>query len=204
MKLTDAHARLIALGKPVLTTRDAGALLGVSAAHAAQILRRLAKPGHVVRLRRGRWALVRRLDPFALPEALTSPKPSYVSLYSALYRHGMIEQIPSVIYAVTLAPTRRVQTPFGTVSLHQVAPSFFTGFDVIDENAVKLASPEKALVDVLYLKPGRSRLFRALPELELPPRFSRKRAHGFARLIVPEPRRIMVERELSALLVKTK
>ncbi|HEX9622015.1 MAG TPA: hypothetical protein VF989_17835, partial [Polyangiaceae bacterium] len=47
------------------------------------------------------------------------------------------------------------------------APRFFAGFELMDGNGVKLATPEKALVDTLYLAPARSRLFCALPELEL-------------------------------------
>jgi predicted transcriptional regulator of viral defense system len=36
-----------------------------------------------------------------LPELISAPWPAYVSLQSALHHHGVIEQIPSVIYAVT-------------------------------------------------------------------------------------------------------
>src|SRR6185436_15466123 len=134
MRLIDAHAGLVSLGRPTITTRDTAATLDVSPVYAAQILKRLASAKQLVRLGRGRWGMAERLSRFALPEALTSPKPTYVSLYTALYHHGMIEQIPDVIYAVTLAPTRRVTTPLGTVSLHHVAPAFFTGFDVIDKD----------------------------------------------------------------------
>lgn len=97
--------------------------------HASQLLGRLAASGHVVRLARGRYALP-TLAPFALPRALSSPSPSYVSFHSALYHHGLIEQVPFVIYAATLAPTRRVETPLGVVSFHQLSPGFFGGLRV--------------------------------------------------------------------------
>ncbi|MFO7695137.1 MAG: hypothetical protein R6V57_18790, partial [Vicinamibacterales bacterium] len=51
-------------------------------------------------------------------------------------------------------------------SVHHVAPSFFFGYEDIGQTGVLMASPEKALVDFLYLAPARSMLFRALPELE--------------------------------------
>jgi predicted transcriptional regulator of viral defense system len=192
VRLTDAHGRLLQLGTPVFTTNEAATWLRVSGNHASQILVRLAQTGHAVKLGRGRWALPERVRPFMLPEALTAPKPSYVSLYSALHEHGLIEQIPDVVYAVTLAPTRAVRTPLGAVSLHHVAPEFFFGYEVVPQSGVKLASPEKALLDVLYLRPARSQLFRALPELELPPGFSVRRARAIARRIPWPARRKLV------------
>lgn len=200
MKLLDAHRRLLRLGRPTFTTNDVVGALGVPVVHASKILARFAESGHVARLVRGRWALPDKLNPFVLPEALTSPKPSYVSLHSALYHHGLVEQIPEVTYAVTLAPTRRIVTPLGVVSLHHVAPSFFTGYEVSVHDGVKLATMEKALVDVLYLAPARSRLFSALPELELPRSFSKRRAWGYAKLVRSERRRAMVAARLSKLL----
>jgi hypothetical protein len=200
MTLLQAYRRIAELGTSTLTTGDIAAATGTSPAHAAQIGRRLAAAGYLAHLARGRWALPDRLKPFALPEALTAPKPSYVSLYSALYHHGIIEQIPDVIYAVTLAPTRRIETPAGVVSLHHVVPSFFRGFETDRDLGVKVATAEKALVDTLYLRPARTRLFRALPEVELPRTFSAARARGFARLIRAVPRRTLVERELDRLL----
>src|SRR5690606_37828292 len=114
-------------------TNDAGAQLGVTRPYASQILKRLASAGHVVHLSRGRWAFP-NIKRFALPEALTRPSPSYVSFHSALFHHGLIEQIPQVVYAATLAPTRRVATPLGVVSLHQLAPEMFGGYEYDDRS----------------------------------------------------------------------
>jgi predicted transcriptional regulator of viral defense system len=199
VKLIDAHARLLELGAPAFTTNEAAAWLRVSGNHASQILNRLARTRHAVKLGRGRWALPERVRPFMLPEALTAPKPSYVSLYSALHEHGLIEQIPDVVYAVTLAPTRVVRTPLGAVSLHHVAPEFFFGYEPTAQG-VKLASAEKALLDTLYLRPARSHLFRALPEVELPASFSVRRARAIARRIRWPPRRKLVVQALERVL----
>jgi hypothetical protein len=68
----------------------------------------------------------------------------------------MISQIPQVTYVASLSPTRRVETRLGTYSIHRIAPSFFGGYDT-REGGVRLARPEKALLDVLYLTPARSR-----------------------------------------------
>ena len=107
MALLEADIRLSKLGRCVLTTRDAAAILSVTIPAAAMTLLRLNRAGRVLRLTRGRWAIPDELDPLAVPEHLTAPWPSYVSLQTALYRHGMISQIPVVTYAVSLARTRR-------------------------------------------------------------------------------------------------
>lgn len=200
MTLIDALARLTATTAPVFDTGDAAAILGVDAAHASTVLARLAVARHLVRLRRGVWAFRDRVDPLALPEYLTSPFPSYVSLQSALYLHGMVEQVPAMTYAVSLARTRRFTTPLGTVSIHHVDPRFFFGFEDAGSSGGRLATPEKALVDFLYLAPARSRLFRALPELELPARFSVRRAGAIVARINSARRRAMVSRALERLL----
>lgn len=197
MTLVSALSAITSMGVPVFSTRDVAVRLRVPAAHASVILARLAAFAHVVRLRRGVWALPGRVDPIALPEHLTAPFPAYVSLQSALYLHGMISQVPALTYAVSLARTRRFVTPAGTVSVHHVQPSFFFGFE--DAGGGKLATPEKALVDVLYLTPARSRLFRALPELEWPRRFSVQRARAVVQRIASARRRVLVARKLEEL-----
>jgi len=199
MTLIDALASLAGMNAPVFETADAAARLSVSNAYASTMLARLATAGHVTRLRRGVWAFADRVDPLSLPSRLTAPLPSYVSLQTALYFHGMISQVPAVTYAVSLARSRRFYTPLGTVSIHHVQASFFFGYEPTGGQGALIASPEKALVDFLYLGPARSRLFRALPELELPRQFSRPATRDIASRIVSPRRREMVERGLQDL-----
>ena len=196
MTTVDALARLTAMGEPAFETADAAVRLGLSNAHASAMLARLAAARLVVRLRRGLWAFPVRVDALSLAGRLTAPLPAYVSLQSALFFHGMISQVPRVTYAVSLARTRRFTTPMGTVSIHHVAPGFFFGFEEAGRQGALVASPEKALVDFLYLAPARSMLFRALPELELPRGFSLRRARVMAERITSESRRTMVSRSL--------
>jgi len=185
---------------PIFETGDAAVRLGLSNTHASATLARLAAARHLVRLRRGLWALPGRVDPLTLPARLTAPLPSYVSLQSALYLHGMISQVPVVTYAVSLARARRFSTPLGTISVHHVAPSFFFGYEDTGQTGVLMASPEKALVDFLYLGPARSKLFRALPEVELPRGFSARRARAITERIEFPRRRVMVVRSLARIL----
>jgi len=187
------------MGAPAFSTRQAAACLHVPNGHASVSLARLAAAGQVIRLRRGVWALPNRVDPLALPEYLTAPFPAYVSLQSALYLHGMVSQMPAVTYAVTLARTRRFTTPLGAVSLHHVQPAFFFGFRDTGAAGGRLATPEKALVDYLYLTPARSRLFRSLPDLEWPRSFRIGVARAIVERIEPVRRRTLVTARLARL-----
>ena len=200
MTLLDALSRIASMDAMVFSTSDVAARLQVRGGHASTVLARLASSGQLVRLRRGVWTLPGRVDPLALPEYLTSPFPAYVSLQSALYLHGMISQMPAVTYAVSLARTRRFATPLGAVSVHHVQPTFFFGFEDAGRSGGRLATLEKAVVDFLYLAPARSKLFRALPELEWPKRFSVRAARAIVKRIEPVRRRTLVSRALERLL----
>lgn len=200
MRLVDAYAKLLAMKLPVFTTADAAACLRIAPAHASKLLTRLAESGLLNRLRRGLWTTGDDLQILALPQQLVAPFPCYVSLQSALYYHGMISQIPAATYAVSLARTRRYRTPLGEVSVHHVAPAFFFGFEPVGEQGAQLALPEKALLDVLYLGPTKTRFFAALPELELPRSFSIRRARAMAGRIPSPQRRTLVLKRLEKIL----
>lgn len=199
MRLVDVHARILGMGIPVFQTSDAAAYLSIGNAHASQLLTRLAASGHLTKLGRGRWGFKDRIDSMALPEYLAAPFPAYVSLQSALSHHGMISQMPSVLYAVSPARTKTHLTPLGTVSIHHLDPSFFFGFQPAGRSTAKVATPEKALIDFLYLSPARTRLFRALPELELPRGFKVNEARKIIRRIRSVRRRSRVSRLFEAI-----
>jgi len=200
MRATVALGQLRSLRVPAVTTADASAALGMSVEAASHALRRLAAAGLVTPVRKGLWALRESPDALSLADYVTMPYPSYVSLQSALYLHGMIDQIPAATYLVSLARSARVRTKVGTYSVHHVAPELFGGAVLDPRTGVRLASPEKALVDFLYLSTTRSRLFARLPELELPASFSARAARHWAARIPSQRMRTIVERELDRLL----
>jgi predicted transcriptional regulator of viral defense system len=195
MNQIEALRRLQKLGTPVFETRDATALLAVSPANANMILRRLADQGMLTHLSRGRWLAGTSVARLLLPELISAPHPAYVSMQSALFHRGIIEQIPAVIYAATLARPRRVNTPLGVISFHRIPPALFLGFEV-ESNGAKIATPEKALFDVLYLAPARSRLFARLPELEFPRAFRWAQLREFAKLVKSPTRKSYIERRI--------
>jgi predicted transcriptional regulator of viral defense system len=192
MTLSEALGKIKAMEHPVFRTADVMVELSIQKSHASKLLDRLTQHGHVIRLKRGLWALPESLEPLELVPHLTAPFPSYVSLQSALYYHDMISQIPEVIYCVSLARTRTYETSMATISVHHIPGSFFFGYEERREHHVRMALPEKALLDILYLSQSKSRLFAVLPEIEFPPRFSIKRAYSMTRKIADARRRSLV------------
>ena len=201
MNALEALSTLRRLGVPAVDTADAAAALGLAPAAASQTLTRLARAGLVRSIRHGTWWVEDTLDPLRLPEYLSAPLPSYVSLQTALHRRGLIEQIPEVVYVVTLARTERIKTKVGTFSLHHVAPEVFGGYTETERGA-KIATAEKALFDFAYLSSGRSRLFTSLPELELPRAFRHKELWRWVAKIPSERSRTLTKQKLDALLGK--
>ena len=196
MNASEALGRLRGLRVPAATTSDAAAVLGLSTEAASHTLRRLASSGLLTPVRRGLWALSDQVDPLALAEYVTAPYPSYVSLQTALYRRGMISQIPSSIYLVSLARSDLIGTRVGNYSVHHIRPELFGGFEHDARSGTKLALPEKALFDFLYLSPTRGRLFAALPELELPRGFRQSMVREWMDRISSPRSRTIVARKL--------
>jgi predicted transcriptional regulator of viral defense system len=199
MALIDVIRKISSLNVPILQPNDVAALLGVNRAHASKILSRLAAAGFAIQLTRGRWVINENIDRLLIPEYLAAPSLCYISLQTALFHHGMISQIPETTYAVTTMRTRKYSTQLGEFSLHHVESGFFFGYDVRSDSGVKMATPEKALIDFLYLSPARSNFFKKLPEIELSNKFSRKKAREIIKRISSPTRRIMVETKFTAL-----
>ena len=197
MNLLEALQRIRALGVPSFETRDVSALLQVSPANASMLLGRLARHGQVSRLARGKWMLGTG-SRAVMAEQLAAPYPAYVSLQSALFRHGVIEQVPAITFAVTLGRARRIPTPHGMISLHRIPPALFGGF-AVEEDGGKLATVEKALFDLLYLAPGRSRIFSTLPELAVPRRFQWQQLKAYTELVKAPGRRAYISQRIAAI-----
>jgi predicted transcriptional regulator of viral defense system len=197
------HRAIQAAGRPVFTTREIATLAETSLPSASQALSRLQKEGLVTRAARGIWCRTAdpRFTPFLLVAYLSGGHRAYVSFFSALHLHGLIGQIPQVIYAATTAHTRRRRTPVGTFSFHRIHPAFFSGFDWYrGDRSFLIATPEKALVDCLYLSSRKGRRFGRFPEIEPGKNFSRRRAREWTKKIPYEKIRCHVQEKLSTLL----
>ncbi|MCX6935112.1 MAG: hypothetical protein NTZ01_02820 [Verrucomicrobia bacterium] len=123
-------------------------------------LGRWIQSGRVSQLRRGVYVL-------APPYAASAPHPfrvsnllgksSYVSLQSALAYYGIIPEYVPVTTAVTPGRPGEFETSSGRFLFRHVRSSSFFGFaetEVSRGQSALLASPAKALTDLLYLTPG--------------------------------------------------
>ena len=188
--------------RPVFRTREIAALRGTSVGAASQSLRSLERQGVLMRVARGVWCVPSdaRFNRFLLVSYLNGAHRAYVSFVSALHLHGIIDQIPHVVYAATTAHSHVETTPVAKYSFHQIDPKFFAGFDWYrDDKSFLIASTEKALVDSLYISTRKGRRFGSLPELDLGPRFSIRRAREWVRQISDSRIRGIVAAELEAL-----
>ena len=123
-------------------------------------LSRWKEAGKVYQLRRGLYALPPpyqkvRPHPFLVANRLMPA--SYVSLQSALAYYGMIPEYVPVTTSVTSGRPGNWETPLGTYDFRHIQVGFLNGYqyvDVDEEQSAFIASPEKALLDLLYLQPG--------------------------------------------------
>jgi predicted transcriptional regulator of viral defense system len=126
-------------------------------------LARWTKAGRILQLRRGVYLLAppyRKIDPHPFLIANYLRNGSYVSLQSALAYHGMIPEHVPVITSVTTGRPERLDTPMGRYAFHHVKQAFFFSYSQVEVSQRQLAfvaTPEKALLDLIYLTPNGDR-----------------------------------------------
>ena len=133
---------------------------GESAARVRLQLSRWQKTGRLLQLRRGLYALAppwRRGEPHPFLVANRLRRGSYVSLQAALAWHGVIPEHVPVVTSVGPGRPETVRTPLGVFQFNHLAASLCFGYsriEVAPRQFAFLASPEKALLDLVHLTPG--------------------------------------------------
>lgn len=123
-------------------------------------LNRWSNEGRLIRITRGLYTLsdTYRKAPIEMPViAQNLCRPSYVSLQSALSWYHMIPEIVPSTTSITTARPKRLDTPLGTFIFRHISAKYFHGFSHIElpsGTRTSFASPEKALLDLVYLTPG--------------------------------------------------
>lgn len=81
-------------------------------------------------------------------------EPSYISLESALRYYNLIPETVFLITSVTARKTKLLKTPIGDFQYRKVKEKSFFGYRIVNagQMAYKMADPEKALLDLLYLR----------------------------------------------------
>ena len=126
-------------------------------------LSRLSKSGIIRRPAKG-WYENPFSPPTAEEVAMVLRYPSYLSLEYALSAHGILSQAVQTLTLVTTKLPYTVKTHGAIYEYHQIRKDLFWGFST--NGMVTMADPEKAFLDVLYLRHlrgrGRSRSVNAL------------------------------------------
>lgn len=114
--------------------------------------------GQIVSLRQGWYAFA---DYLAQPDyayyfAGQIYAPSYISLHTALAFYGIIPEAVTEITSVSTQKTAHFKNAFGNYSYQTIRSSLFFGFEakkMRDGKQFWMATPEKAILDLLYLYP---------------------------------------------------
>jgi predicted transcriptional regulator of viral defense system len=132
----------------------------VSAPQVRLQLSRWVKDGRLIQLRRGLYALApvwRKVEPHPFMVANRLQRGSYVSAQSALAFHGMIPEYVPVVTSVGPGRPETVQNPLGAFQFIHLARQLLFGYsqvEVTPKQFAFVASPEKALLDLIHLTAG--------------------------------------------------
>jgi len=119
---------------------------------------RWTQKGYLIRLRQGYFAFAeyKNKADYSLYFANRIYRPSYISLHTALAFYGMIPEAVVQITSVTTLKTASFANDFGEYSYKNVKENLMFGYDLkpmADNRTIQFATPEKALLDLLYLYP---------------------------------------------------
>lgn len=121
-------------------------------------LSRWTREGRLIKLRSGWYAFPERIRSFSdrmfIANSIYSP--SYISLFTALSLYEMIPESVTAITSVTTLKTTSFESKAGVFAYKSMKPDLFFGYNpVVDRTALPylMATPEKALLDLIYLYP---------------------------------------------------
>jgi predicted transcriptional regulator of viral defense system len=122
-------------------------------------LSRWAKSRRIYQLRRGVYSIsppYQKVKPHPFLVANRLQRASYVSAQSALSYYNMLPDIVNTTISVTAGRSENLQTALGSFEFRHIKPSLLHGYRMIDLGGQEalLATPEKALLDLVYLQPG--------------------------------------------------
>lgn len=114
------------------------------------------KKGYILKLRNG-WYCFSDIEKAELSSFFIANKiynPSYISLESALSYHNIIPEAIYPVCSITSNKTMTFYTPLWEMRYNTVKPSLFFGYEIeeFNDKPIKIAYPEKAILDVLYLR----------------------------------------------------
>lgn len=116
--------------------------------------------GDILRLKRNLYTFPEYLQipDSALYFANQIYRPSYVSLHKALHFHGVIPEEVVQFTSVSTLKTSSFQNVFGSYTYHHISANYMFGYELIKSEGqadfvIQMATPEKAIIDLLHLYP---------------------------------------------------
>ena len=121
-------------------------------------LTRWCRKGLLVKLRNQYYAFSEcsQMPDFTRYVANRIYAPSYISLHSVLSFYGMIPEEVVQVTSVTTLKTAKFENDFGTFHYQNVKTPLYFGYEIKtmqNGRGLLFATPEKALLDLLYLNP---------------------------------------------------
>lgn len=126
--------------------------------------------GLIDQIKRGVYVFNDRKDNIQKDEvAFLLYGPSYISTESILKKNGLIPEMVIAVTSITTRTTRRFVNSFGSFIYHHVTPRLFFGYTalVTPNGKYLIASPEKALLDYLYLNQDRIETIHDIEEIRI-------------------------------------
>ncbi len=155
---------------PLIDTENL--LAGVSKPSIIRVqISRWKKAGKIIRLKRGIYVLAksyRKVEVYEPYIAAILKKPSYISLEKSLEYYNLIPEAVKVYTSITTKKPCRFISELGIFDYKHIKRSFFWGYtaNTVNKQTAFIAVPEKALLDLCYLKNVRID-FNYLQELRL-------------------------------------
>jgi len=134
---------------PIFRVEDISRVLRIDRIRASKILYYLEKKGDIRRIMKGVYTVAS--DDKVVATGIY--RPSYISMFTALYLHGVLLQVPRRIQVVTtkIYGVKKVIFDGTEIVYYKISPRYFFGYIWrMNRHTYFLARPEKAIIDIIY------------------------------------------------------
>ncbi len=146
-----AVVKMLKTGRGVFTTQDLALLWRITEKNYLKTkIYRLIKNGNLRRIRGGVYVIGENYNSWEAANKIIAP--SYVSLSSVLAQAGIIFQYDSAVYSIASTPRTVVADGQKYVYRRIAVDIFFLRLGIETVDNVDVATPERAILDTLYLE----------------------------------------------------
>ena len=181
-KFENIKVLVLSSERSVFSIEQLARLTSTNNATAKAYVYQLVNAGLATRLQRGKITF----SSDDLVNASQMMEPAYISVWSALYYHHVVNQAPAKTFCVT--PIRTLNVDDLGFYYHKIPNALFYGFETIRENNTffNMATKEKAVIDMVYLNiisPAEIReITKYTSKIKMRALIARYQGHGSKRL----------------------